>query len=192
MPDLYNVIYLTIKDTRSLNGHGYAVTTSKNLASKIWSTAYDWEALITGQKNPKQVLMGMTIHRITASKEVANYLHRANHIISYYDIRMQTLAWENIVSSGESFKTDICKAAPTHSSIDNNDGRQETLTGYGTTQHTNSLLFQPNVNLCFISTKCKSMLRFIARVTMLRLRSFVSRIGFEFNTWLIILSSWEY
>ena len=45
----------------------------------------------------------MTIHRITASKEVANYLHPANHIISYYDIRMQNLAWENIVSSGESF-----------------------------------------------------------------------------------------
>ena len=67
--------------------------------------------------------MGMTIHRITASKEVANYLHRANHIISYYDIRMQNLAWEKMVSSGESFKTDICKAVPTHSSIDNNDGR---------------------------------------------------------------------
>ena len=96
LPDLYNVIYLTIKDTCSLNEHGYAVTTSKNLASKIWSTAYDWEALITGQKNPKQVLMGMTIHHITASKEVANYLHRAYHIISYYDIRMQNLAWENI------------------------------------------------------------------------------------------------
>ena len=50
LPDLYNVIYLTINDTCSLNEHGYAVTTSKNLASKIWSTAYDWEALITGQK----------------------------------------------------------------------------------------------------------------------------------------------
>ena len=109
LPDLYNVIYLTIKDTCSLNENGYAVTTSKNLSSKIWSTAYGWEALITGQKNPKQVLMGMTIHRITAGKEVANYLHPANHIISYYDIRMQNLAWENIMSSGESFKTDISK-----------------------------------------------------------------------------------
>ena len=37
-PDLYNVIYLTIKDTCSLNQHGYAVTTSKNLASKIQLT----------------------------------------------------------------------------------------------------------------------------------------------------------
>ena len=26
----------------------------------------DWQALITGQNNPKQVLMGMTIHPITA------------------------------------------------------------------------------------------------------------------------------
>ena len=50
LPDLYNVIYLTIKDICSLNQHGYAVTTSNNLASNIWSTAYDWEALITGQK----------------------------------------------------------------------------------------------------------------------------------------------
>ena len=97
------------------------------------------------KKNLKHVLLGMTIHRTTASKKVANYLHRANHIISYYDIQMQNLAWEKTVSSGESLKTDICKAVPTHSSIDNNDGGQEMLTGYGTTHHTNSLLFQPNV-----------------------------------------------
>ena len=71
---------------------------------------------------------------------------------------MQNLAWKNIVSSGESFKTDICKAVPTHSSIDNNDGHQETLTGYGTTQHTNSLLFQPNVQTTAESSSDASLL----------------------------------
>ena len=30
-----------------------------------------------------------------------------------------------------------------HSSLDNNDGRQESVTGFGTTHHTNSLIFQP-------------------------------------------------
>ena len=64
----------------------------------------------------------------------------------------------NIVSSGESFKPDICKAVPTHSSIDNNDGRQETLIGFGTTHHTNSLLFQPNVQTTAASNSDASLL----------------------------------
>ena len=147
MTDLYNVIYLTVKDNCQLNKHGYATTISKNLATKIWSLAYDWEALVTGQPNAKQVLMGMTIHRITGSKEVANYLNKGNHAISYNDIRMQNKAWEKMVMSGINIKSDIKTGLPTHSSIDNNDGRQETLTGSGTTHHTNSLLFQPYSNV---------------------------------------------
>ena len=35
------------------------------------------------------------------------------------------------------------KGIVTHSSLDNNDGQQETNTGHHTTHHTNSLIFQP-------------------------------------------------
>ena len=52
----------------SLNEHGYATTKSKNLATKIWSLANDWEALLLRDanfRNPKQILMGMNIYRLT-------------------------------------------------------------------------------------------------------------------------------
>ena len=143
LTDLYNVIYLSVKGKCNLNTYGYAKTKSNILANKIWSLAYDWEALLSKIPNPKQVAMGMTIHRVTASKETIAYLHKCNHTISYNQILAQNNAWERMVSSGTDAYGEICKNKVTHSSIDNNDGKQQTTTGFGTTHHTNSLLFQP-------------------------------------------------
>ena len=143
LTDLYNIIHLTVKGTCALNESGYATTKSRTLAAKIWSLAYDWQTLITGQINAKQVLFGMTIHRLTGSKVVINYLHRGNHSISYKNIRIQNLAWEKMAISETASASVIKRGLPLHSGIDNNDGRQETLTGYGTTHHTNTLFIQP-------------------------------------------------
>lgn len=99
LPDLYNAIYLTLQDTYTINSYGYAITKSKNLATKIWSLAYDWETLINGDKNAKQILLGMTIHRTSGSKTISNILHKSNHAISYNEIRMQNQAWERTVTS---------------------------------------------------------------------------------------------
>ena len=53
--ELYNVIYMTMnrrwKSSVALNEHGFAKVDSKNIATKIWSIASDWTALITGLKN---------------------------------------------------------------------------------------------------------------------------------------------
>ena len=136
------MIYLTVKSTCKINKHGYAATNSETLAAKNWSLASDWEALITGEVSAKQMLMGMIIHRITGSKLVIKYLSRLNHVSGYKKILQQNQALERGVMSDSPSGVKIRTDVPLHSGIDNNDGRQETITGSGTTHHTNSLFFQ--------------------------------------------------
>ena len=69
-------------------------------------------------------------------------MHKTNHVISYNDIRMQNVAWARMVSAKPFHFPNFRKGVVTHSTIDNNDGRQETMTGVGTTHNTNMTLFQ--------------------------------------------------
>ena len=134
MKDLYNVIYWTVKDSCRLNEFSFAETSSKSLATKIWSLAFEWQSVITGKTNAKQMVMGMIIHRITGSKLVILYLNLLNHTCPY-----------KTILSDSSSKISIRNNVPLHSGIDHNDGRQETITGFGTTHHTNSLFFQTSI-----------------------------------------------
>ncbi|XP_057316865.1 uncharacterized protein LOC130657893 [Hydractinia symbiolongicarpus] len=140
MPELYNIIYATMYPNFKTNDEGYAITQSSNIANKIWSIASDWQSLITRQKNVKQAMLGLTIHRLTGSKEAAAHLHNLGHSISYNEIKKYNDAWS---SAQIEVHKRFVKGYPLHSTIDNNDGRQETLTGVGTTHDTNSTLFQP-------------------------------------------------
>ena len=113
---------------------------SQVLTQEHWllrSGHYDWQALKTGTTNAKQVLMGMIIHRIT----VIQYLSHANHTCQYKQIILQNKAWERMVMNMDKSNSTaiIRRDIPLHSGIDNNDGRQDTVTGHGTTHHTNSL-----------------------------------------------------
>ena len=86
--ELYNAIYLSINDTIKLDDEGCAFTTSKNLTCQIWSLAKQWEALLfkpPTYRNPMQILMEMTLYRLTQSKEIIQYL-QMNACISYNDI----------------------------------------------------------------------------------------------------------
>ena len=50
LQELYNVIFYIVKGSFKLNQMGYAETESKQLATKIWSMANDWEALLIPQE----------------------------------------------------------------------------------------------------------------------------------------------
>lgn len=63
-------------------------------------------------------------------------------MISYNDIRLQNQAWARMVSKNPLQLSNFRKGVMTHSTIDNNDGRQDTWTGKGTTHDTNKTLFQ--------------------------------------------------
>ena len=55
---------------------------------------------------------------------------------------MQNSAWAKTVRSQRAQFTTFRKGVVTHSTIDNNDGRQDTHTGSGTTHDTNKTIFQ--------------------------------------------------
>ena len=139
--ELYNAIYLSLFDTITLNGEGYAITNSKKLSCKIWSLANQWEGLLLKSpdyRNPMQVLLGMTIYRLSQSKEIIQYLNKMNTCISYYDIRSQIRTWDDMIKSGEQRTTKLKKHIVTHSSIDNIDQETDTLSIH----FTSSNLFQ--------------------------------------------------
>ena len=141
LPELYNAIYFCKHEYGTLNDHGYAIT-SANKANKIWSAASDLETFITGVRSTKQIVLGLYLHRLTGNKEGITALHKYNHVISYDDICVQNGAWSRMVSSHSGYYLSLRKGVVTHSSLDNNDGRQETMTGSGTTHDTNKTLFQ--------------------------------------------------
>ena len=113
-------------------------TSSNSLATKIWSTVTDWESLITRKRSPKQVVLGTIIHRMSGSKNSIKLLNKCNHVISYNKIQIQNKVWSNLGSSRIFLFPNMRKGVSTHSTVDNNDGKQETLIGEeGTTHDTN-------------------------------------------------------
>ena len=86
MPELYNTIYSTVFGKKyTVNKDGYAITESNLIANKLWSVASDWQSLITRKPTAKQVLLGLTLHRLTGSKECADELHKCGHSILLVD-----------------------------------------------------------------------------------------------------------
>ena len=143
LPELYNAIYYTVNGNFKLNKYGYAETPSSNLATKLWAMACDWENLLSKEKSAKQLITGLTVHRLTGRKDVIQMLHKLNTCASYNDIRLQNKSWARMVSASKRISNHMIKKVPVHATIDNNDGVQETLTGKGTTHDTNMTLFQP-------------------------------------------------
>ena len=139
---LYNAIYSTLEDTCKKNSFGYFATESQLKATKIWSLACDWESLITREVAGKQAYLGLIIHRDTASKVGVNYLHKCNHSLSYNAIRLQNDAWARMITDKTYCASSFRKGVTTHSTMDNNDGHQETIDGTGTTHDTNITMFQ--------------------------------------------------
>ena len=139
---LYNAVYATLQETFKKNSYGYFATDSQLLATKIWSIASDWESLITKDMTGKQACLGLIIHRDTASKSGINYLHKCNHSLSYNAIRLQNEAWARMITDKSYCASSFRKGVTTHSTMDNNDGKQETIDGTGTTHDTNITMFQ--------------------------------------------------
>jgi len=66
-----------------------------------------------------------------------------NHCISYADVRLQNKEWVNNLRSKWKAPKGLVKGIATHATLDNNDGKEETTTGRGTTHDTNFTMFQP-------------------------------------------------
>ena len=73
---------------------------------------------------------------------LSNILDKTNHVISYNDIRMQNTACSKMVSKDRLYFPCLRKSVTMYSTVDINDGRQETLPGSGTTHDTSKTVFQ--------------------------------------------------
>ena len=143
LKEIYNFIYVLINPSYEVNEYGYAITRSRPIATKVWSMASDWESFLTKERAAKQTVAGLTVHRLTSSKEVLSILHKLNNTISYNNVRLQNIAWARMISADTRKSKMMAKGIATHATIDNNDGRQETMSGKGTTHDSSCTLFQP-------------------------------------------------
>ena len=142
--ELFNVIAWSLHPERTLNKYGFVTTPSKTEANKLWALSSDWEALLTRERSAKAAALSLTIHRLTGSKETVRYLHNCGHGISYNDIQLLSSDWakKESKSAKHGVPKSIQKQKAVHISIDNSDGRQQTLTGANTTHYTNGIIFQ--------------------------------------------------
>ena len=88
----------------------------------------------------------MVIHRITASKEAVSILNKAGHSISYNDVCLQNEEWLSSVSDTNQLLGDLQKVVVTHSSLDNNDMRQDTKNKKNRRIRRINLFILPKVN----------------------------------------------
>ena len=144
MTYLYNAIAWTVIPQSPKNDKGYVLITSTSSAQKIWSVASDWESLITHTRSVKSTALSLTVHRMTGSKEVCKLLNKCGHGLSYSDVRLLNNTWAQQVTEQSTRKIPpgFVKGRAVHVTIDNSDGKQQTLTGLHTTHHTNGTLFQ--------------------------------------------------
>ena len=83
---------------------------------------------------------------MTGCKETTNLLSCASFGNSYTNLCPETKKLLDDARNDSSFATaTIPKRQPMHVTIDNSDGRQETLTGIVTTHHTNSTIYVPKL-----------------------------------------------
>lgn len=74
MKDLFNIIYVTkYRLSFNTNDEGYATTDSENVAKRILPIGSYWQQLITNSEGPKQVILSLTAHRTSGSKEFITY-----------------------------------------------------------------------------------------------------------------------
>ena len=96
--------------------------------------------MVTRKEIPEQAMLGLTLYRLTGTKEAVMNLHRFGHTISYSSIILHSEKWSELAISAVQR---LLQSFPVHSSIDNDDGWQKTYPGFGTTHDINTMLFLP-------------------------------------------------
>ena len=138
--EIFNVIYCTLYPRMKLNDKGYAEVESLNIATKIWSLVSDWQSLVTKEVSPKQLVLGLQIHRLTGKKEVAQVLSKLGHASSYdFILKVNTFWSENTPAAHLRFRN----VSSLHLTLDNNDIVHDNLTGANSTHDTNQAIFLP-------------------------------------------------
>ena len=117
---------------------------------KILSLAQDIVQLSSkgASVTPKSLAIGLTVRHMTGSKLLAKLIHGFGHSCSYDSIiRLETaLALKQAANTAFSLPAGFLQKNFTMLVYDNIDFSEETLSGHGTTHHTNGLMIQLRSN----------------------------------------------
>ena len=146
LKEIFNAISYSIDPKWQENLFGYAIPASEPRALKIWCIADAWQRLVVGGESPHSISLSMVVHRLTGCKETINLLNHAGFGISYTNVcRERKKLSQDARSDNSIAPTSIPKGQATHVTLDNSDGKQQTLTGVATTHHTNSTIYVPKL-----------------------------------------------
>ena len=106
--------------------------------------AESWKKLITNKSTPTSILLSLTVHRITGTKEATTLLHHFDVGISYNDVQLIINYWASCSTLNHSgmLLPGFSSNKPIHTTFDNSDRWQQTITGSQTTDHTTCTIFQ--------------------------------------------------
>jgi hypothetical protein len=92
---------------------------------------------------PKSVALGLTVRHWTGSFRVVELLNRLGHAISPMTVRrLETALAQLQIDTNEGIPMNLKRGVPTIFVADNIDFSEETISGAGTTHHTNCLAIQ--------------------------------------------------
>ena len=98
----------------------------------------DWRKISQG------CCISLVVHCSSGSKEAIKLLHRSGAGISCNDVTKQLKSVSAEVQNNVNLAPKyISKGQPTHITIDNSDGRQQTLTSLAKAHHTNATVYNP-------------------------------------------------
>ena len=122
------------------------VNIADDLHLKVLSVCQDIVYLASkGRKQtPKSLTLGLTVRHLTGSSRLVSLLNKLGHCASWDTVLSldTSLAQLTVVEGGDKIPKGFSKRAPTTLVWDNIDFGEETLSGRGTTHHTNGIMLQ--------------------------------------------------
>lgn len=91
---------------------------------------------------PKSLALGLTLRHLTGSSQVSNLVHSFGHCASYDTVVRYETALALQRDEDTCIPSEMCEKGPTMVIWDNIDFDEETVSGAGTTHHTNGVLVQ--------------------------------------------------
>lgn len=146
VPDqLYNILAIATGLTDEVPDDRKKIEIKQVLKTKLMSLCHDLIYLRNGGKTQtcKSLMFGLTVKHLTASSHVVKLLHRFGHCASYDTItRYETALASKAMQTIGDIPPGFSQSTPTVLVYDNIDYSEETLSGHGTTHHTNGIMVQ--------------------------------------------------
>ncbi|XP_034096209.1 uncharacterized protein LOC117562482 [Gymnodraco acuticeps] len=142
---LYNLLSWIIGSTEEPTLDHY-VNIDDDVHLKVLSVCQDIVYLASkGRKQtPKSLALGLTVRHLTGSSRIVSLLNRLGHCASWDTVLSldTSLAQLTLVEGRDKIPKGFSKRTPTTLVWDNIDFGEETLSGRGTTHHTNGIMLQ--------------------------------------------------